>query len=55
MPIKKKKGKKKVGKKTGNKKCKLCGSARGVIRMYRLFICRRCFREVVESIGFKKF
>ena len=39
----------------GARKCKLCGTARGLIRKYDLNICRRCFREVGESIGFRKF
>ena len=39
----------------GLRKCRFCGSARGVIRMYELYICRRCFREVGENIGFRKF
>ncbi|MEM3555349.1 MAG: 30S ribosomal protein S14 [Candidatus Micrarchaeia archaeon] len=39
----------------GLRKCKFCGNARGVIRKYRLYICRRCFREIGESIGFRKF
>lgn len=37
------------------RKCRLCGGAKGLIRKYRLYICRRCFREVGESIGFRKF
>ncbi len=39
----------------GNRKCRFCGTARGVIRKYRLTVCRRCFREVGEEIGFRKF
>jgi len=39
----------------GTRKCKLCGTARGLIRKYELNICRRCFREVGESLGFRKF
>lgn len=39
----------------GLRKCRFCGNARGVIRKYKLYICRRCFREVGESIGFRKF
>ena len=38
----------------GKRICKLCGTARGSIRKYGLHICRRCFREVAESIGFRK-
>lgn len=39
----------------GGRICKLCGTSRGIIRKYSLYICRRCFREVGERIGFKKF
>jgi ribosomal protein S14 len=39
----------------GTRKCRLCGTARGNIRKYGLNICRRCFREVGESLGFRKF
>jgi len=39
----------------GLRKCRFCGSARAVMRKYKLFICRRCFREVGEQIGFRKF
>ena len=39
----------------GLRKCRLCGTARGLIRSYSLFICRRCFREAGPEIGFDKF
>lgn len=39
----------------GRRKCKICGNARGLIRSYDLYICRRCFREVGRQIGFEKF
>jgi small subunit ribosomal protein S14 len=39
----------------GLRKCRFCGTARGLIRSYGLQICRRCFREVGEQIGFRKF
>ena len=34
--------------------CRRCGRRRGIIGKYSLNICRRCFREVASSIGFKK-
>jgi small subunit ribosomal protein S14 len=37
-----------------NLKCTVCGANRGLIHKYGLKICRRCFREVAASIGFKK-
>ena len=39
----------------GKRKCRRCGTARGMIRSYGLQICRRCFREVGEDIGFRKY
>jgi ribosomal protein S14 len=39
----------------GTRKCRFCGNARGIVRRYGLNICRRCFREVGESIGFRKY
>lgn len=39
----------------GNRECRRCGSHRGIIRSYGLNICRRCFREVAEKMGFKKY
>ncbi|MCX6777431.1 MAG: 30S ribosomal protein S14 [Candidatus Micrarchaeota archaeon] len=37
------------------RKCRFCGSAKGLIRKYDLYMCRRCFREVGEGIGFRKY
>ncbi|MBS3050626.1 MAG: 30S ribosomal protein S14 [Candidatus Aenigmarchaeota archaeon] len=45
--------KRKYGK--GSRVCTRCGSSKGVIRKYRLFYCRRCFREVAQDLGFNKF
>ncbi|MBI5159444.1 30S ribosomal protein S14 [Candidatus Micrarchaeota archaeon] len=39
----------------GGRKCRFCGNARGLVRSYNLRICRRCFREVGEQIGFRKY
>jgi len=36
-------------------KCRICKTTRGVIKKYGLVICRRCFKEVAEDLGFKKF
>ncbi len=38
----------------GIRKCKICGTSRGLIRSYNLYVCRRCFREVAKNIGFEK-
>jgi small subunit ribosomal protein S14 len=44
--------KKVYGRKTG---CEQCGRKRGIIRRYGLRLCRQCFREKAEEIGFKKY
>lgn len=38
-----------------SRKCRICGSARALIRAHNLRICRRCFREAAPSLGFKKY
>ncbi|MFA5764320.1 MAG: 30S ribosomal protein S14 [archaeon] len=37
------------------KGCKLCGSQKGVISKYKLGICRRCFKQNAQKLGFKKY
>jgi small subunit ribosomal protein S14 len=37
-----------------NLRCSVCKTNRGLIHKYGLHICRRCFREVAYSIGFRK-
>jgi small subunit ribosomal protein S14 len=44
--------KKKYGRVEG---CERCGRKRGIVRRYGLHLCRQCFREVAEEIGFKKY
>ena len=39
----------------GDRVCRFCGNARGLIRSYNLNTCRRCFRERAEAVGFRKF
>ena len=39
----------------GSRKCIRCGSLNGVIRKYNINLCRKCFREVAEKLGFKKY
>jgi ribosomal protein S14 len=39
----------------GKRVCRVCGTVRGLIRKYRLYVCRRCFRELAENIGFRKY
>ena len=35
--------------------CKQCGSHKGVISKYNIGLCRRCFKENAEKIGFRKY
>ncbi|MBS3794688.1 MAG: 30S ribosomal protein S14 [Candidatus Thorarchaeota archaeon] len=39
----------------GNRTCMRCGTHQGIIRRYNLNLCRRCFREVAEKLGFRKY
>jgi len=34
--------------------CRRCGRKRGMIRRHGLRLCRQCFRDKAEEIGFKK-
>jgi len=36
-------------------KCRRCGSTRAHIQKYGLKLCRKCFREIATSIGFRKY
>ena len=37
------------------RKCERCGRYGAHIRRYGLKLCRHCFREIAEELGFKKF
>ena len=37
------------------KKCERCGRYGAHIKSYGLNLCRDCFREIAEEIGFKKY
>ncbi len=39
----------------GVRRCQRCGTTKGLIRKYGLYICRRCFRELGEELGFRKY
>lgn len=39
----------------GSRKCKRCGRYRSHIRKYGLGLCRQCFRDIAQKIGFKKY
>jgi len=36
-------------------KCSRCGRFGAHIKQYNLHLCRQCFREIAEEIGFKKY
>ncbi|XP_076329780.1 small ribosomal subunit protein uS14-like [Tachypleus tridentatus] len=38
----------------GSRYCRVCSNTHGLIRKYGLSICRRCFRQYANDIGFKK-
>ena len=35
--------------------CRVCKNRKAVIRKYNLLVCRRCFKDIAEKIGFRKF
>lgn len=37
------------------KRCVRCGRTRAYIGKYGLGLCRQCFREIAQKIGFKKY
>jgi len=37
------------------RKCERCGTFGAHIKSYGLNLCRHCFREIAEEIGFKKY
>lgn len=40
---------------TATKKCERCGRIGAHLSQYNLNLCRQCFREIAEEIGFKKY
>ena len=47
--------KKKKPYKVQPKICSRCGAHKGVISKYGMGICRRCFKDNAETIGFRKY
>jgi small subunit ribosomal protein S29e len=35
--------------------CRVCTAHQGLIRKYGMMLCRRCFREHAQMIGFGKY
>ena len=38
-----------------SRRCRVCDAGKGIIVKYGLVICRKCFRERAELIGFNKY
>ena len=38
----------------GANECQMCGRKQGLVRRYKIMLCRQCFREYASKIGFKK-
>ena len=38
----------------GVSKCRICGRSRGMIRKYKLNICRHCFNDIAKEMGWWK-
>ena len=38
-----------------SQKCKRCGRFGAHLNQYDIHLCRHCFREIAEEIGFKKY
>jgi small subunit ribosomal protein S14 len=36
-------------------RCRRCGRIRGHIDKYKLNLCRQCFREIAQDVGFKHY
>jgi len=45
-------GKKKIAK--NERRCRICSSEKGMIHRFGINVCRRCFKDVAEKLGFKK-
>lgn len=37
------------------KKCQICGRFGAHLSQYNLNLCRQCFREIAQEIGFQKY
>ncbi|KAG5474805.1 hypothetical protein LSCM4_03982 [Leishmania orientalis] len=44
----------KIGMGKGSRCCVICSNQKALIRKYELNVCRQCFRENAEHIGFAK-
>tara|TARA_Y100000310_G_C20024401_1_gene508915 strand:- start:213 stop:443 length:231 start_codon:yes stop_codon:yes gene_type:complete len=37
------------------KKCRRCGRMGGHISKYKLDLCRQCFRDIADKLGFRRY
>lgn len=37
------------------KKCERCGRFGAMVGQYKINLCRQCFREIAEDLGFNKY
>jgi len=45
--------KKKFGR--GANQCRRCGRKQGLVRRYKIYLCRQCFREWASNMNFHKY
>ncbi|MEI7961592.1 MAG: 30S ribosomal protein S14 [archaeon] len=58
IPVKRKqksKNDKMKKRESGVRECKICGTRKGMIRKYKLGICRRCFKDRAQDLGWEKY
>lgn len=39
----------------GANQCRRCGRKQGLVRKYGIYLCRQCFREIAQDMGFSKY
>lgn len=39
----------------GVRECKICGTRKGMVRKYKIGICRRCFKDRAKDLGWEKY
>ena len=58
IPVKRKqksKNDKMKKREVGVRECRICGTRKGMIRKYKLGICRRCFKDRAHDLGWEKY
>ena len=38
----------------GSRCCRMCSNQKALVRKYGLYVCRQCFRENHDNLGFHK-